>query len=141
MAKGDRCTVVRIILLIVCWWAAVVSSQEEECGFNPALESIEMVHEGATTRRKDDRLLAKGDRQYAGLRCQLSRRNANGEGGVPITRPRFYKNGLVVQTGSRVAVSGSVLTFSPFLPKDQGYYQCSCEQYKNPQSNGIILYG
>jgi hypothetical protein len=72
MAKGDRCTVVRIILLIVCWWAAVVSSQEEECGFNPALESIEMVHEGATTRRKDDRLLAKGDRQYAGLRCQLS---------------------------------------------------------------------
>jgi hypothetical protein len=74
------------------------------------------------------------------VNCRTQERNANGEGSVPIIRPRFYKNGVVLQTNARVAVSGSVLTFSPFLAQDQGFYQCSCEQYKNPQSNGIILY-
>ena len=112
-------------------------SQREEC----ALGSVEMVHEGATTHQKDDRLLANGDQEYSGLRCRLSQRNANGKRGAPIMRPRFYKNGAVLQTGWRVAVSGGVLTFSPFLSRDQGFYQCSCGQYKNPQSNGIILYG
>ena len=137
MGKVDWYTLKRTTLLFICWPVTIVSSQREEC----ALESVEMVHESTTTHQKDDRLLVNGDHKYTGLRCQLSQRNANGEGSVPIIRPRFYKNGVVVQTNARVAVSGSVLTFSPFLAQDQGFYQCSCEQYKNPQSNGIILYG